>query len=46
MLNELRTNTGKVKKITTNLHSKEKYVLHVTVWHETEKKIHSVSAFK
>ena len=45
MLNELRTNSGKVKKI-TNLYSKEKYVLHVTAWHETEKKIHSVSAFK
>ena len=45
MLNELRTNSGNVKKI-TNLYSKEKYVLHVTAWHETEKKIHSVSAFK
>ena len=46
MLNELRTNSGKVKKIISNLYSKEKYVLHVTAWHETEKKIHSVSAFK
>ena len=46
MLNKLRINSGKVKKIITILYSKEKYVLHAAAWYETEKKIYMVSAYK
>lgn len=46
MMKELGINSGKVKKIISNFHIKEKHLLHAAAWRETEKKIHRVSGFK
>ena len=37
MMKELGINSGKVKNIISNFHSKEKHLLHAAAWRETEK---------